>query len=110
MELTLSVNQALAQLDVLNGKDIRVQCILSFDFEEVCVSHFSVAERHDNPRSSIWLAVGSGAMGFDKEVCRSLHGKRVVVEGTFSAASATMGCGHMGMWPAELLARSLDRA
>lgn len=110
MALPLSVNQALARLETLNGKDVCVEGVLSFDFEDVCISHFPTRERGEGDRSSIWLEVGNGAMGFDQDICRRLHGKRVVVEGTLSAASAAMGCGHMGMWPAKLLARDLRRA
>ncbi|WKB56030.1 hypothetical protein [Eleftheria terrae] len=55
MEHHLSVNQALARLAELDGQDISVQGILSFDFEDVCISHFPVAERSEGYRSSIWL-------------------------------------------------------
>jgi hypothetical protein len=110
MEDHLSVNQALERVAELEGQDISVQGILSFEFEDVCISHFPVGERKEGCRSSIWLSVGHGALGFDQDLCRRLIGKRVVVEGTLSAASNTMGCGHMGLWPAELVARTLQRA
>ena len=110
MEPTLSVNQALAQLEALSGEDVQVRGILSFDFEDVCISHFPKSERKEDNQSSIWLQVGAGALGFDEDVCRRLHGKRVVAEGTLFAADPTMGCGHMGGWPAQLLVRNLSHA
>lgn len=110
MDNHLSVNEALTRLSELVGQDIRIQGILSFGFEEVCISQFPAAERADGYRSSIWLWVGTGSLGFDREACRRLDGKRVLVEGSLSAATPTMGCGHMGGWPAELLVRTLTRA
>ena len=110
MDHLLSVNEALARLAELNGQDVCVEGILSFSFDDVCISHFPAGEQRDNYQSSIWLIVGNGALGFDQEVCRRLSGRRVVVEGTLGSASATMGCGHMGLWPADLLARTLRRA
>ncbi|WP_431258703.1 hypothetical protein ACQ86G_30220 [Roseateles chitinivorans] len=110
MDYHLSVNEALARLPELEGRDIRIEGVLSFDFEDVCVSHFPADERADGYRSSIWLWVGTGSLGFDREACRRLSGRRVVVEGSLSAATPTMGCGHMGLWPAELLVRTLNRA
>ncbi len=110
MENQLSVNEALARLPELEGQHIQVLGILSFGFEEVCVSHFPAGERADGYRSSIWLSVGTGSLGFDREACRRLDGKRVMVEGSIYAATPTMGCGHLGGWPAELLVRTLNRA
>ena len=109
MPTSLTIHQALEALKELDGLDIAVQGILHFTFENVSIGHFPVIERQEGYRSSIWLSVGAGGLGFDREVCRRWHGKRVVVEGIISAPRSRRGCGHMGLWPAELLARTLRR-
>lgn len=110
MARPLSVNEALDRIDELVGSDICVRGILSFEFEDVSISHLPRAERRDGEMSSIWLSTGNGALGFDQERCRSLNGKIVVVKGILSKPELPFeGCGHMSLWPAELLSRTLER-
>ena len=106
----LSVNEALDRIDELAGSDICVRGILSFEFEDVSITHLPRAERRDGESSSIWLSTGHGALGFEHETCKSLSGKIVVVEGTLLKPEQPFdGCGHMSLWPAELMARTLER-
>jgi hypothetical protein len=106
-----SVNEAIEMLDGLAGKDICIRGLLSFEFENVSLSHVTLAELLPGYASSIWLSVGSGSLSFDARVCERLHGKVVVVEGTLCKPDPKFGgCGHMSLWPAELVARSLERA
>lgn len=110
MRQALSVNEALDRIDELVGSDICVRGLLSFEFEDISITHLPRADRRDGYLSSIWLATGCGALGFDEKRCKSLSGKIVVVEGTlFKSEPPFDGCGHMGLWPAELLARTLER-
>lgn len=106
MPQPLSVNEALDRIDELAGADICVRGLLSFEFEDVSITHLPRAERGEGYKSSIWLSTGNGALGFDQKRCQSLSGKIVVVEGTLFRPGLTVGCGHMGLWPAELLART----
>lgn len=111
MNKPLSVNEALDRLDELAGEDICVKGILSFEFENISISHSPKSESRSDYKSSVWLAVGSGALGFDRKVCESLHGKIVVAEGLLIKPDPFFGgSGHMCMWPAEFLARTLERA
>ena len=106
----LSVNEALSRLDELRDSDVEIEGILHFDFEDVAIYHFPVAERADGYDSSIWLEVGSGSLAFDPKVCARLNGKRVSVRGNLLSPEAGFdGCGHMSLWPATLLARTLDQ-
>jgi hypothetical protein len=109
--ITFSVNEAIEMLDGLAGKDIRVRGLLSFELENVSLNHVPSAERAAGYESSIWLSVGSGTLSFDEKVCKSLHGKVVVVQGTLQKPNPKFGgCGHMSLWPAEIVSRTLERA
>jgi len=110
MRQPLSVNEALDRIDELSGFDICVRGLLTFEFEDVSITHLPRADRRDVYKSSIWLSTGCGALGFDEKRCKTLSGKIVVVEGKlFKPEPPLGGCGHMGLWPAELLARTLER-
>lgn len=104
-----SVNQVIEQLETLAGQDITVTGLFSFGFEDVCIRHWPKAERHDDYESSIWLSTGSGALRFDMQTCERLSGRRVVVQGTLIKPNPFFkGCGHMSLWPAEIVARTLE--
>ena len=112
---TYSVNEAIESLEWLAGKDIRVRGLLSFQFENVSLSHVLLADRAPGYASSIWLSVGNGTLNFDERICERLHGKVVVVvvvvEGTLQGPAPSLGgCGHFSLWPAEIVARTLERA
>ncbi len=110
MRQPLSVNEALDRIDELAGSDIYVRGLFSFEFEDISITHLPRADRRDGYTSSIWLSTGSGTLHFDETRCKSLNGKIVVVEGTlFKSEPPFYGCGHMGLWPGELLARTLER-
>ena len=80
---TLSVNEALASLDVFDGQPIAVSGVLQFEFENVSLNHAPTSERNENPySSSIWLSVGCGALGFDTKVCERWRG-RIVTGGNW---------------------------
>lgn len=107
----LSVNQALAALTTLDGNDVQIEGILHFEFEDVAIYHHPERDRNDGYASSIWLAVGTGSLGFDQVVCSRLNGKLVTVQGTLRAPDAKFGgCGHMSLWPAVVQARTMERA
>ena len=107
----LSVNAALLNLSTLDGNDVQIKGILHFDFEDVALYHHPSSERKDGCDSSIWLGVGMGSLGFDQKTCARLNGKLVTVQGTLHSPDARFGgCGHMSLWPAALLARTLERA
>jgi hypothetical protein len=105
----ITVNEAIENLATLAGQDVSIVGEFSFHFEDVSLSHLPKSERRDGYRSSIWIGTGSGALRFDLRACKQLSGKQVVVEGMlFSPVQGFGGCGHMSLWPAEMLARSLE--
>ncbi|WP_454908212.1 hypothetical protein [Variovorax gossypii] len=116
MKPALSVNAALDELATLVGQDVALEGTLRFEFEGTALDHFPKAERRnaqdDGPleASSVWLSVGSGALQFNEEQLRRWHGERVTVLGTLLGPDETLGgCGHFSAFPAEVLARSIER-
>lgn len=107
----LSVNDALQSLANLAGEDVSVTGVLSFEFEDISISHWPLGERDEGYKSSIWLSTGTGSLQFDLQACKRLSGKRVVVQGTLFRPNPSLGgCGHFSMWPAEIVARALEAA
>ncbi len=107
---TYSVNEAIESLEWLAGKDITVRGLLSFQFENISLSHVLLADRAPGYASSIWLSVGNGTLNFDERICERLHGKVVIVEGTLLGPAPSLGgCGHFSLWPAKIVARTLER-
>ncbi len=77
---SLSVNEALDQLDRLAGGPVAIHGILRFEFEHVAIWHYPKAERRDvepfgQASSSIWLSTGSGSVQLNE---RGLE-KRMVI-------------------------------
>ena len=108
---TFSVNEVIEYMDRLAGKDVKVRGLFSFAFENVSLSHVPLAEQATGYDSSIWLSVGKGSLSFDRTACGNLHGKVVIVEGTLLTPDPKFGgCGHFSLWPAEIIARTLERA
>jgi len=110
MREPLSVNEALDELLELEHSDVHVQGILHFEFEDVALYHHPKAERKEGYDSSIWIEVGMGSLGFNTETCNRLNGQLVSVHGTlFGPSPSSGGCGHGSLWPAAVLARTLER-
>ena len=110
MDSPLRVNEVIDRLHELSGKDVAVQGLFHYRFEDVGLYHVPLAEQRPDYGSSIWLTVGYGALAFDPKVCESLDGKLVTVTGRVFEPHSIFGAGHMGLWPAEILARTLERA
>lgn len=106
----LSINQALDQLENLAGTEVSVYGQLAFAFEHVAVYHLPKAERRGEIGSSLWISVSTGSLGFDRAVCERWHGKIVLIEGKLLKPNPFFGgCGHGSLWPAEILARTMQR-
>jgi len=111
MRTPLSVNQVIASLDELEGKDVLVRGLLHFSFEDIAIYQWPKEQGSSDSKSSIWLSVGGGSLGFDGRVCEKLSGKVVLVEGAVVKPDPRLGgCGHMSLWPAEIVARTLERS
>lgn len=116
MKSALSVNTVLDELATLVGQDVALVGILRFEFEGTALDHFPKSERRNTENggplepSSVWLSVGSGALQFNEEQLRRWHGKRVTVLGHLAPSRCkARGGGHLSAFPAEVLARSIER-
>ncbi|MBB3802566.1 hypothetical protein FHR47_002833 [Xanthomonas arboricola] len=111
---SLSVNEALDQLDRLAGVPVAIHGILHFEFEHVAIWRYPKAEGRDvepfgQASSSIWLSTGSGSVQLNERGLEKLDGHRVSVLGTLHAPDPRFGgCGHMSGAPAEILVSSID--
>jgi hypothetical protein len=107
----ISVNEAIDELAELARRDILISGVLLFSFENVSLNHWPKAECREGYRSSLWISTGSGSLQLDRQACQRLSGKRVIVEGTLLPPDPRIGgCGHMSLWPGEILARTLRAA
>jgi hypothetical protein len=112
---SLSVNEALDQLDRLDGAPLAIHGILHFEFEHVAIWHHPRAERlgadpFGQVSFSISLSTGSGSVQLNERGLEKLNGHRVSVLGTLHAPDPHFGgCGHMSGTPAEILVSSIDR-
>lgn len=109
MTEAISVNHAIENLNILIGKDISIKGILCFEFENISINHYPRAEQKDDYDSSIWLLTGAGGLNFDQKVCEKLHGALVIIQGVLLNPDTNIGGGHMGLWPAEFLTRTLGK-
>jgi hypothetical protein len=112
MSEALSVNDAIATAADLAGREVSIRGMVHLKFENESLNHWPGSERTPGrpPQSSIWLSFDSVSAHLDKDARRGLHGKLAVVQGTLVVGSADLGCGHMGLWPAELRVRKLELA
>ena len=109
MDTPLRVNDVIDRLQELSGKDVVVQGLLHYRFEDVALYHVPLAEQRPDYGSSIWLTMGHGAP-FDPKLCESLDGKLVTVTGRVFEPHSILGAGHTGLWPAQILPRTLEPA
>lgn len=103
----LTVNQAIEQLEHLNAKEVSIQGMLSLDFEGTAIYHTPSAERREGESSSIWL-FAQGSPSFVGQTQR-WDRRVVIVRGVLRKADPKVGCGHMGLWPAEMHVTSISR-
>lgn len=118
MEGSISVNQAIDRLATAAGNLVVVYGILHFEFEDVSLRHYPVAEQRDellgayygSGASALWLSAGGGSIQLDETVLRQWNRRRVVVTGTLLAPEKALGgCGHMSGCPGEILVMSIER-
>jgi hypothetical protein len=117
MSSALQVNQALDRLADLADGPVAIDGQLSFEFEDVSISHLPRQERRDAGAesraayaSSIWLAFTSGSLRPNEEALRRWSGKRVRVTGVLRRPAEHLGgCGHMSLWPAEVEPYSIEK-
>ena len=110
MPQPLSVNEALDNVAQIAGLDVSVSGVLACEHESVALYHHPKAEIRGEYESSIWLYADGGSLRFDRQTRESLNGKRVIVSGTLLGPDKRFGgCGHMGLWTAEILVKTMER-
>lgn len=103
-----SVNKAVDDIDLLDGKSIYLEGSLSFKFENVSINHHVHSEAKDREyQSSIWLQADA-ILQFDRRVMEKWSGKKVLVEGTLVKPDPVFGAGHMGLWPATIVVTDIE--
>lgn len=104
----LSVNEAIDRVEALDGANIYLEGVLSYEFENVSIDHCVNSERRANGYgSSIWLEVNH-VLKFDSRVMDKWSGKKVLVEGMLEKPDAEFGAGHMGLWHATIIATDIE--
>src|SRR5262249_13316313 len=109
----LSVTEALERISELNETTVNVFGKLSHDFEGCCISQIprppAQSDRDPEP-ASIWTHFDFNAIGHDEGWLRQFDSRHVRVTGTLKSPSAPYsGCGHLGMWPAEVTVTSIEK-
>ena len=111
----LSVNDALDGLARVADREVAVSGTLRFTLEGAALDHYPAAERREAPlgspreSSSIWLYFGSAALQSYENQFRRWSGGRVIVRGLLKGPAFHGGCGYLSAWPAEIVARSIER-
>lgn len=106
----MTVHEALKQCRERGPLFVEIDGLLSFEFERICLSHWPKAEQAEE----IWIET-EGVFAFDERVLSRWSGKRVIVFGELESAppppgfEGEWGFGHMGMFPAQIKARRIER-
>ena len=110
----ISINEALSRDSPTSESCISVEGILTFENENISISHWPKAERKDGYASSIWIEPDGVAFDFNQEALERWSGKRVVILGflEFAEENTFDGCdngfGHFSLWRAQIRARRID--
>lgn len=105
-----SVNEALSQKKELHGKTIYVEGLLQFGVENISILHWPKSEQDGR---GVWIEETNGVFKYDFDVLKRLAGKKVVCLGEFCSEVTEetvefyWGFGHMGLWPAQVVATEL---
>ena len=105
----LSVNEVIENLNEYAGKNVYLQGVLVWEFENVSICHLPRAERKKGfIESSIWLRCNP-VLQFEERGMQKLSQKSVLVEGRILAPDPKLGgCGHLSGWPAEIVATDIE--
>jgi len=106
----LSVNEVIENLDKYAGKNVYLQGVLVWEFENISICHLPRAERKEGFfESSIWLSCSPG-LKFEDRVMQKIAHKPVLIEGKVLAPDPKFGgCGHLSGWPAEIVATDIEK-
>lgn len=105
-----TVNELLENKESFDGQQVYVEGLLTFGTENISINHWPKSEQNGY---GIWLAVGTGAFGYNQDALSKLSGKKVVCLGKFQAdltpctVDGEFGFGHFSMWPAQIVAAEL---
>ena len=105
-----SVNAALKNRNQLHGDRIYIEGLLSFEFENISISHWPKAEQEG---SGVWIAESNGVFRFNTDALEKFAGKKVVCLGQFQSSfesdmfDGPWGFGHFGLWSAQIVATEI---
>jgi len=105
----ISVNQAIEQLETLDGTVVEVYGAISLEFEGRCIMHIPRGEVTPD-QSSIWVDFDLNAIGQPEQWLKQFDGRHVRVTGILTAPDPLFGgCGHFSLWPAALLVTAIQK-
>ena len=105
-----TINEAFEKKESLQNQRIYIEGLLTFETEYISLSHWPKSEQSGN---EIWIEETNGVFKFNFESMEKLSGKKVVCLGEFQATKipstfdGDWGFGHMGLWPAQIVATEL---
>ncbi len=100
---TLSVNEVVAQIDALHGREVDVRGILSVEFEGDTLCHFPSNERREH--SCLWAEFTAALGVSDRSELAQFHGRRVVARGTIDRDEL----GHFSLFPGSLFITRINK-
>lgn len=105
----LSVNEVIDSLNHYVNQPIYVTGLLICEFEELTLNHLPKKDfRLEGYLSSLWIECANG-LKFNNTMMEALSYKQVLVEGKLYLSDGLCGCGHMGLYPAELVVTDIER-
>ena len=99
-----SVNELLSKQEGLHNKQIYVEGILNFEFEDISLLHWPSSERENQ---SVWVEQGEGVFCFNEKKLKSLHARKIVCLGKIESMKSEWGYGHMGLWSVQIIPREI---
>ncbi len=105
-----TVNEVINLKTSLHGKRVYLEGLLRYGPEDISLLHWPKSEQKG---LEVWIGIGAGAFCYNEEALVKLSGKRVVCLGEFQSTITEetvdfyWGFGHMGMWPAQIVATEL---
>ncbi|MCA9044159.1 MAG: hypothetical protein KDA69_07565 [Planctomycetaceae bacterium] len=108
------MNDAIHRLAELAGQKVSVFGTLSLEFEATCITQIPKTEVSEYDagtyQSSIWVDFDLAAIKQPEQWLNQFDGRRVRVTGKLVASlDGYDGCGHFSMWPARLIAASIEK-
>lgn len=110
----LSVMEVLSRLSELDGMEVAVYGALTLEFEGNRLDHIPRAEAPPDDFGwtdcSLWVDLDPKFLDADDPSLQGIRGRHVQILGELHGPDPKYGgCGHMSLWPAEIIIRSISK-